>query len=382
MTIKYTVFGRPECEVDHKLLAISIHYNSASSNKFNIMLESIEAVLKSDWDCLEFALVDNGSSDDTWEKLNEFVGSRDLRGKRVHLIGLPKNLGFARANNIAYFALSDKLKDLKYIAVVNNDLVVTRDAFRKLTRFLEIDKRIAGVQGIIKRYFEEEVDYGPGHVVYSKSPFRVMGAASPQLRELLFYPHFPSYLQGAFSVFRNEAIREVGFFPPYAFMFGDDVPLGASLWKRGYLLLYVPLPVAKHASSSTVSTKRDVFLWWDEYTLCCASLQESNGLFKLLNIISIPIISSFEYLKGTISGDLVLRAKALAKMASLAECPPFGIEGTEWPRLVARGSLYPFNLLLLSPLASIFKSLDEALTRRASRALKEKLKALFGRAPS
>ena len=142
-----TSLGKPKCREDQKLLSISIYINSASlKEKARVTEEALNALLNSKWDCHEVALVDNGSEDDTFDFLLEIVKSVDLEslGKRVHLIKLPKNVGFARANNIAYFALRDKVMP-KYVAVINDDLIVYPLAFKYLIRALEVDERIGGV---------------------------------------------------------------------------------------------------------------------------------------------------------------------------------------------------------------------------------------------
>jgi len=43
-----------------------------------------------------------------------------------------------------------------------------------------------------------------------------------------------TYIDGAFSVFRIEAIEKSGgLFMPYFFMWGDDYELGIRLWRKG-----------------------------------------------------------------------------------------------------------------------------------------------------
>ncbi|ALU12315.1 hypothetical protein EYM_02355 [Ignicoccus islandicus DSM 13165] len=246
---KYIAIGNTSCKRDKKLLSISIYLNICGDNKERF-LKALDSLISSSWDCHEIALVDNGSNDATFEVLKEFVVSKEdeliSMGKRIHLIKLSKNLGFARANNIAYYSLYQKYGPFDYVALVNNDVILTKSSFKKTIKVLESDKRIAGVQGFLLNPSESVFDSGP--LYWSIGFFSTPRPLQSFIRvpSVALYPQIVGYLDGAFSVYRGEVIDEVGFFNVDTFMYGDDYVLGAKIYEKGYVLIYVPVYIGKH----------------------------------------------------------------------------------------------------------------------------------------
>ncbi len=258
---RYSKLGKLNCgSDDEKLLSISIFYNMSLSNTKRF-LDSVNSIISSRWKCHDIVLVDNGSSDNTFDLLLEHVESvlRDAN-KRVHIIRIPKNMGFARANKLAYQLISEKYGPYDYLALINNDVKIYPNAFIELIGILRKFERVAGVQGVLKH--GSTIDSGPiywtfGFLLDSRPVVPPIFAP-----KLLPYPQIVSYIDGAFSIYKVEAIEEVGFFDIDSFMYGDDYVLGAKLWEAGYILLYVPIIVGDHKRGSTrILAMKDFTLW-------------------------------------------------------------------------------------------------------------------------
>ncbi len=345
----YNVFGE-SCKGE-KILAISIFYNAASSKNFALMKRSIEQLSKIEEPCIEIAIVDNGSIDDTYTSLSNFLESLDIRGKRIHLIKAPKNLGFARANNLAYYALKDKIDGLKYIALVNNDLVPYPWSFKYMVKVAESDERIGCVQGLILRPNKRDVDMSSHYWSYTIWPSRAIDSSKYLIPRLMKFVQLVSFGTGAFVLLKKSIIDKIGLFEPVTFMFGDDTVLGAKLWKNGYLSVYIPIPIGEHIHGGTMGGK-PIFTWWDEYYVNCLGMSENKDL-TLLYKVSTLIMAAKEYLvhlllkaKGDPKADH-FKAKALARTSAVIECPKELSFETEWPRLIAKEllDLYPLSLL-------------------------------------
>ena len=78
-----------------------IWLNHDSSRIMPIILESLESIVNLDYpsDRYELIVVDNGSTDGSFEKIKELLERKSLR-KRI--IKLNHNLGFAGGNNIGF----------------------------------------------------------------------------------------------------------------------------------------------------------------------------------------------------------------------------------------------------------------------------------------
>ena len=86
---------------------------------------------------IRLIVVDNASTDDSWEKLNAtFEGESDVTRCRS-----PKNGGYAKGNNLG-LSLAEKLGGIEYVGIMNPDVVVGKDALYALVNVLKQDKSI------------------------------------------------------------------------------------------------------------------------------------------------------------------------------------------------------------------------------------------------
>ena len=81
----------------------------------------------------EIFVVDNNSTDGSKQFLEPLF-------KEVHFIWLPKNIGFAKANNIALAKTSGD-----YILFLNPDTIVAEDSFEKTIAFLQNNTAIGAL---------------------------------------------------------------------------------------------------------------------------------------------------------------------------------------------------------------------------------------------
>ncbi|MEM0368712.1 MAG: glycosyltransferase, partial [Desulfurococcaceae archaeon] len=190
--------------------------------------------------------VDNASSDGSFEEATEHARKA---GADIEAVKLTKNFGFTRSVNIAWHYARKKWS-FKYLAFLNNDLVIVPRNLAKLTKYLEIDK-VAGVQGTIMQMHDPSQIDNCGHMIDQN------GLTYPVCRG---YPvgcarlYTPSFLSGACSIYRADAILELGQpFDNRVESYYDDKHLGLRLWSKGYRLLHVPIIVAYHLGSASYS---------------------------------------------------------------------------------------------------------------------------------
>jgi len=137
-----------------------------------------------------------------------------------------------------------------------------RDSLKRLIEFLEkSSNKVAGVQGIILTWDGKHV-YSYGGYVTDHGAHGAIGAYMPvselSKNELKVIP--VTYLDGAYSVYRVEAIQRAGgLFLPYFFMWGDDYELRIRLWRAGYILLAIPIIVGRHFGGATVREEKQIY---------------------------------------------------------------------------------------------------------------------------
>jgi len=194
-----------------------------------------------------FYLVDNASIDNSDVILLKIL-------KELHLsyryYRLPYNLGFVRAVNFAFRKLD---KDVKYVVFLNNDLVPVRGVIGRLVDVLE-SGGFAGVQGTIMQLLRPWLADNAGHMVDR------FGLSYPVCRGRPFScarDYEPSYLSGAFSIYRVDVLRKLGapFSDVYEAYF-DDKLLGARLRKRGYKIFHKAIVAGFHLGSASYGPRR------------------------------------------------------------------------------------------------------------------------------
>jgi GT2 family glycosyltransferase len=233
-----------------KVSLILVNYNS--SKILPVVFESIESIASLDYpsDRYELIVVDNGSTDGSFESIKEFLERKSNLRKKV--IRLTKNLGFTGGNNIGY-----KARDpgSKYIALINNDVVPVEDSLKNLVELLKGDSRIGAVQGILLRLTERNIVDTAGDFFIDIYPFvRPFLSGSPY--KTLKKPYKISFADGAFAVYSIEAlVRSLGrsdrIFDDIMFAYFDDSILGFKLWCHGYYNVLLPRIVGYHARSSS-----------------------------------------------------------------------------------------------------------------------------------
>ena len=197
-------------------------------------------------DCLIY-LIDNGSTDGSDVALAEFLKSS---GANFVFLRLPRNLGFSRAVNYAFRKFKSHYR---YFVLLNNDLVPVKGVLAKLVDVME-SGGYAGVQGTIMQMLRPDLVDNAGHIVDR------FGLAYPVCRGFTFScarDYCPSYLSGAFSIYRADVIKRLGApFSDFYEAYLDDKLLGARLRHMGHKLFHKALVAGFHLGSATYGPRR------------------------------------------------------------------------------------------------------------------------------
>jgi len=233
----------------YDLLAIVVNYNSRGI--INIEKRLLQGLDKlNNAVSLKLVLVDNYSTDGSFEDL--YMYARDNLNLEIIPLKLSKNYGFARAVNIAYRYATKRWK-FKYLAILNNDLVIVPENIPKLLSYLEYGN-IAGIQGTIMQMQNPRLIDNAGFLIDQYGlTYPVCRGYTIECARL----YTPSYLSGACSFYRTDAINKIGGkpFDDAIESYYDDKYLGLVLWHMGYKLLHVPNIIAYHFGTYTYSDK-------------------------------------------------------------------------------------------------------------------------------
>lgn len=178
------------------------------------------SLLKSDCDLSQITVyvVDNASSDDSLQQLENAkrMCSDALRG--FHIISNRENAGFGKANNIGFAEGSSEI-----VCFLNMDTVLCKDTLSQLQKQIAQSGQQTGAWELRQFPYEH-----------------------PKIYDAL--THETEWCSGAAFAIRRELYRKIGGFDETIFMYAEDVDLSWRLRIGGYKIQYCPTAVIYHYS--------------------------------------------------------------------------------------------------------------------------------------
>ena len=200
-------------------------------NSYQVTLDCLLSLRKMDYHNFEVVLVDNGSVDESPEKLQENV-------PEIRLIRNATNLGFAGGCNVGMRDVLRRRTD--YLLLLNNDTIVAPDFLSQLVRVAESDEKIGAASPKIL-FFDHpgRLNYAGGeHRLWRLFP-KVFGLRQlddgryDKLREV-------SFLTGCAFLIKAEVVRKIGVLEEIYFHFYEDIEWSLRVLKAGFKTFYVP----------------------------------------------------------------------------------------------------------------------------------------------
>lgn len=197
---------------------------------------------------LQTIVVDNASSDGSQEMVRE-------RFPEVELIELPENVGFARANNLAFERCRGE-----YVLLVNSDTFLHPGglsemvaAARRHPRAAAIGARLLNADGTLQRSAWPFPD--PARLLLEAFGLHRLLRRTPFYEDLGTWPHdgerSVDFVIGACLLLRTEALREVAGFDERFWMYGEEADLQRRLVARGWSAIFAPKAEAIHVGGAS-----------------------------------------------------------------------------------------------------------------------------------
>jgi GT2 family glycosyltransferase len=248
---------------------IWLNYNS--SGFIDIALRSIESALRLDFDDYEVVIVDNASSDGSFDVIRKFVEEKKPGNVRVKFVRSDANRGYAGGMNLGWEARDP---GTKYVAFLNNDLILEPESLRKLIEHMEGEEELAVVNGLIYLGDGKRIHTAGGWIDELLVGGGICSGLLVSECSDINKEYYVTYASGAYMLVKAEAIRKAcpngKPFIEKTFLYLDDSLLGLILWNRGYKIKYVPIDSGVHFVSMTTrgskvtyySTRGSTALWY------------------------------------------------------------------------------------------------------------------------
>lgn len=189
----------------------------------------------------ETIFVDNGSVDASLATARALLPN-------IRILALPKNTGFARANNVGIQAATGQ-----YVVLLNNDTRVHAEFLRELVQAVEQDERIGMVAPKILNFFDgQSIDSVGGLLVSPDGIGQGRGRGEVDRGQ---YDHLRDVLlpSGCAALYRKAMLDDIGLFSESFFAYCEDTDLGLRGVWAGWKAVAAPKAIVFHKYSATTS---------------------------------------------------------------------------------------------------------------------------------
>lgn len=204
-------------------------------NKAHLTFSCLQHLQQVQHSNLEIIIVDNNSTDQTSQLLNQLDG-------RVKVLQQAENLHFLRACNLAFEHLHP---ESCYVGLVNNDALLSPSCIYDALKVFERwpDTGIVGGQIL---HLDGKLQEA-GSVIFRDASCRGLGRRQSPWQPLVQMRRKVDYVSGCFLVIETALLRELGGFDlRFAPAYYEETDLCVSSWKRGRPVVYEPKCLLHH----------------------------------------------------------------------------------------------------------------------------------------
>ncbi len=228
---------------------IWLNYNSM--HIIELAKSSLKSIMELDYQNYEVIIVDNGSTDGSFQAITEYLAQSIPPRRNYNVIRNERNLGFTGGINSGY---EKRDRSSRYVLPINNDAIMSSDSLRRLVHVMEINNRIGAAQGVVLRLTSDEIDSTGGIID------ELFLLHRPDLEPLQHQDELAiTYPEGTCPIYRIsviDAFNDRLFITEAVMSYLEDVFNGLMIWNLGYQCVLLPFVVAHHSRAAVTSRYR------------------------------------------------------------------------------------------------------------------------------
>lgn len=201
-------------------------------NGYEDTLACLESLQQLDYPAYTVIVVDNGSNDDSVDRIRASYPD-------VVLIETGKNLGFVGGNNIGLKHPQATTAD--YALLLNNDTEVSADFLSLLVEAAEADPEI-GIVGPTIYYFDEpqKIWSAGGIIDWQKGVTSMANLNETDEGQLGTTPRPMDFVTGCALLIKNKVMKQVGLLDPRFFAYYEETEWCVRVNQVGFKILHIP----------------------------------------------------------------------------------------------------------------------------------------------
>ncbi len=229
---------------------ILVNYNGFQDTK-----ECVHSILEGDNCNSHIVIVDNGSTDESVQQLQEICS------ERVTLLCAEKNLGFSGGNNLGIqYAME---QGAEYVMLLNNDTVVTTSFMKPMLETVRKYNNKAAVTCKIKYFHDaQKLWYAGGY--FDKWTSRTTHRGINEIDQGQYdVSEEVSFVSGCCVLLPVEMIQHIGLMAEDYFLYCEDTEYCCRITANGYQLVYEPAGCIYHKVSSSTGRTSDATTYYN-----------------------------------------------------------------------------------------------------------------------
>lgn len=259
----------------NKVSIIILNYNQPQ-----LTIDCLKSLSKLEYKNYEVILVDNGSTDNSVEKIKK----HGVAVKNFKLVEKKENLGFAEGNNVGFEHTTGK-----YILFLNNDTLVEKNFLRPLVEKLELDSRLGAVQPKILQYPQKEIIDSVGSYLIATGFLCHFGHNKKDQPKYNKESQIFS-MKGACMLFKKEVLDKVGVFDKDYFAYFEETDLCLRTLTTGYKIKYIPESNIFHRGGETSKKMDTAFVNFHSYKNRVYTYLANFQILTILKILPLHIL--------------------------------------------------------------------------------------------
>lgn len=257
-------------------------------NRCEDVVETLDHVLKLNYENLEIILIDNGSTDNSVEVLSQY--------KSIKLIALPKNIGCEDGNNVGILNANGEI-----LIFLDSDADLETDGIKKILNVFNEDTEIGIVEPKIIRPSDNKI-----------------------LNEPRYWPTRNAFT-GCVVAIKSSVFKKIGLRPGEFFLYSSEPDICLRAIESGYKIIHSSEIIGRHRESPHarankrfyhLATRNLTWVIWRHYPIKSA-IYETLILFLVHAVRSAKHFAFHFYLLGIFEAIYYFRSGALAKRKPL-----------------------------------------------------------------
>lgn len=250
----------------YKYCVVILNYNTASD-----CILAVDSIIENaSTDNFKICVADNAST-----KINEIDKIKKINKKNTEILLINENRGYSYGNNAAIKYMEEKY-NFEYIVIMNPDVLLTRRGSIEyiIDRIENSGEKIIGGQPLVwTQSCEGQAEFQINIrkvltykecVIESFYPLKVL--LKKRYEEMIYKNEQPYNKElnfevpsGAFFIIKSDTFKQVSYFDPNTFLYGEELILGHKIKKLNKSFLLVPdIKVVHEQGKSTGLTKKKI----------------------------------------------------------------------------------------------------------------------------